>query len=43
VGMGSKLISKEVMKDQQYDLLYKNTRTALAMVRTALAMVKEAR
>jgi 2-dehydro-3-deoxyphosphogluconate aldolase/(4S)-4-hydroxy-2-oxoglutarate aldolase len=33
VGMGSKLISKEVLKDQQYDLLYKNTLTALEMVR----------
>ena len=33
VGMGSKLISKEVLNDQQYELLYKNTRTALEMVR----------
>ncbi len=33
VGMGSKLISKEVLKNEQYDLLYKNTQTALEMVK----------
>jgi 2-dehydro-3-deoxyphosphogluconate aldolase/(4S)-4-hydroxy-2-oxoglutarate aldolase len=33
VGMGSKLISKEVLKNEQYDLLYKNTLIALEMVR----------
>jgi 2-dehydro-3-deoxyphosphogluconate aldolase/(4S)-4-hydroxy-2-oxoglutarate aldolase len=33
VGMGSKLISKEVLKNQQYDVLFKNTQTALDMVR----------
>ena len=32
VGMGSKLISKDVLKHQQYDTLYKNTVTALGMV-----------
>ncbi len=35
VGMGSKLISKEVLKNEQYELLYKNTQTALDMVRAA--------
>ena len=33
VGMGSKLISKEVLKKEQYDLLYKNTTIALQMVK----------
>lgn len=33
VGMGSKLISKEVLKNEQYDLLYKNTQAALEMVK----------
>jgi 2-dehydro-3-deoxyphosphogluconate aldolase/(4S)-4-hydroxy-2-oxoglutarate aldolase len=33
VGMGSKLISKEVLKDRQYDLLYKNTQKALEMAK----------
>ncbi|HEY4062915.1 MAG TPA: bifunctional 4-hydroxy-2-oxoglutarate aldolase/2-dehydro-3-deoxy-phosphogluconate aldolase [Puia sp.] len=32
VGMGSRLISKEVLKNEQYDLLYKNTVIALEMV-----------
>ncbi|HMH22096.1 MAG TPA: hypothetical protein VK563_09980 [Puia sp.] len=35
VGMGSKLISKDVLKDRQYDVLYKNTVTALEMVAAA--------
>ncbi len=33
VGMGSKLISKEVLQHKQYDHLYKQTVTALQMVR----------
>lgn len=33
VGMGSKLISRDVLKNEQYDILYKNTLTALEMVR----------
>jgi 2-dehydro-3-deoxyphosphogluconate aldolase/(4S)-4-hydroxy-2-oxoglutarate aldolase len=33
VGMGSKLISKEVLKNEQYDLLYKNAQKALEMVK----------
>jgi 2-dehydro-3-deoxyphosphogluconate aldolase/(4S)-4-hydroxy-2-oxoglutarate aldolase len=32
VGMGSKLISKEILKNEQYDILYKNTHTALELV-----------
>jgi 2-dehydro-3-deoxyphosphogluconate aldolase/(4S)-4-hydroxy-2-oxoglutarate aldolase len=35
VGMGSRLISKEVLRDKQYELLYKNTVRALEMVKTA--------
>jgi 2-dehydro-3-deoxyphosphogluconate aldolase/(4S)-4-hydroxy-2-oxoglutarate aldolase len=35
VGMGSRLISKEILKNEQYDLLYKNTVTALEMVKAA--------
>jgi 2-dehydro-3-deoxyphosphogluconate aldolase/(4S)-4-hydroxy-2-oxoglutarate aldolase len=32
VGMGSRLISKDVLKNEQYDILYKNTVIALEMV-----------
>jgi len=33
VGMGSKLISKDVLKNEQYEHLYKQTATALQLVR----------
>ena len=33
VGMGSRLISKEVLKGEQYDVLYKNTVIALELVK----------
>ena len=33
VGMGSRLISKDVLKNEQYDHLYKQTVTALQLVR----------
>jgi len=33
VGMGSKLISKDILKEEQYDHLYKQTVTALQLVR----------
>jgi 2-dehydro-3-deoxyphosphogluconate aldolase/(4S)-4-hydroxy-2-oxoglutarate aldolase len=36
VGMGSRLISKEVLKNQQYDILYRNTVTALELVRAVI-------
>jgi len=36
VGMGSKLISKEIMKNESYDVLYKNTVTALALVKSVI-------
>ncbi|HVU54364.1 MAG TPA: hypothetical protein VHD83_04885 [Puia sp.] len=32
VGMGSRLISKDILKNQQYDVLYKHTVTALELV-----------
>jgi 2-dehydro-3-deoxyphosphogluconate aldolase/(4S)-4-hydroxy-2-oxoglutarate aldolase len=32
VGMGSKLVSKEILKNKQYDVLYKHTVTALELV-----------
>ena len=32
VGMGSKLISKDILKNEQYDILYKHTVTALELV-----------
>ena len=32
VGMGSKLISKDILKNEQYDVLYKHTLTALELV-----------
>ncbi|HTI07557.1 MAG TPA: hypothetical protein VL832_03340 [Puia sp.] len=32
VGMGSKLISKDILKQEQYDLLYSHTVTALELV-----------
>jgi len=32
VGMGSKLISKDILKNKQYDVLYKHTMTALELV-----------
>jgi len=35
VGMGSKLISKTVLENQQYDALYKNTLEALALVKAS--------
>ncbi|MHA4812304.1 beta/alpha barrel domain-containing protein [Flavitalea flava] len=34
VGMGSKLISKDVLKNEQYDTLYQQTVTALELVRS---------
>lgn len=36
VGMGSRLISKEVLKNEQYDHLYKQTVIALQMVREVI-------
>jgi 2-dehydro-3-deoxyphosphogluconate aldolase/(4S)-4-hydroxy-2-oxoglutarate aldolase len=36
VGMGSRLISKDVLQHQQYDILYKNTVTALELVRSVI-------
>ena len=39
VGMGSKLISKEVLMNQQYDLLYKNTQKALEMAKAAKTLI----
>lgn len=36
VGMGSRLISKEILKAQQYDLLYRNTVTALELVNAVI-------
>jgi 2-dehydro-3-deoxyphosphogluconate aldolase/(4S)-4-hydroxy-2-oxoglutarate aldolase len=36
VGMGSRLISKDVLQHQQYDHLYKNTVTALEIVRSVI-------
>jgi 2-dehydro-3-deoxyphosphogluconate aldolase / (4S)-4-hydroxy-2-oxoglutarate aldolase len=35
VGMGSRLISKDVLKDQQFDVLYKNALRAMEMVKAA--------
>jgi 2-dehydro-3-deoxyphosphogluconate aldolase/(4S)-4-hydroxy-2-oxoglutarate aldolase len=35
VGMGSKLISKDILKRQQYDLLYKDVLIAMEMVKVA--------
>ena len=32
VGMGSKLISKDILKNKQYEVLYKHTMTALELV-----------
>lgn len=34
VGMGSKLISKDILKHEQYDVLYTHTVTALALVKS---------
>lgn len=36
VGMGSKLISKDVLKNEQYGILYKNTVLALELVKTVM-------
>jgi 2-dehydro-3-deoxyphosphogluconate aldolase/(4S)-4-hydroxy-2-oxoglutarate aldolase len=36
VGMGSKLISKDILKNEQYDLLYKHTVTALELVSSVI-------
>jgi len=36
VGMGSKLISKEVLANEQYEALYVNTVTALKLVRSVM-------
>jgi len=36
VGMGSKLISKDVLKNEQYQVLYKNTVLALELVKTVM-------
>ncbi len=36
VGMGSKLISKEVLKNGQYELLYKQTMLAMELVKTVM-------
>ena len=36
VGMGSKLISKDILKNEQYEILYKNTVTALQLVRDVI-------
>jgi 2-dehydro-3-deoxyphosphogluconate aldolase/(4S)-4-hydroxy-2-oxoglutarate aldolase len=36
VGMGSRLISKDILKNEQYELLYTNTVTALALVRSVM-------
>jgi len=33
VGMGSKLISRDILQNKQYDILYKHTVTALELVR----------
>ena len=37
VGLGSKLISKDVLKNENYDLLYENTLLALKIARTVIA------
>jgi 2-dehydro-3-deoxyphosphogluconate aldolase/(4S)-4-hydroxy-2-oxoglutarate aldolase len=37
VGMGSKLISKDVLKHEQYDLLFQDTVTALELIRSVRA------
>jgi 2-dehydro-3-deoxyphosphogluconate aldolase/(4S)-4-hydroxy-2-oxoglutarate aldolase len=36
VGMGSKLISKDILNNEQYEILYKNTVTALQLVRDVI-------
>lgn len=36
VGMGSKLISKDILQHEQYDLLYTHTVTALGLVKSVL-------
>jgi 2-dehydro-3-deoxyphosphogluconate aldolase/(4S)-4-hydroxy-2-oxoglutarate aldolase len=36
VGMGSKLISKDILKNGQYDVLYKQTVTALQLVKEVI-------
>ena len=36
VGLGSKLISKDVLKNENYDLLYENTLRALKIARGVL-------
>jgi len=40
VGMGSKLITKEILKHAQYDLLYTNTVAALEIVRSIANEIK---
>ncbi|HEY4287392.1 MAG TPA: bifunctional 4-hydroxy-2-oxoglutarate aldolase/2-dehydro-3-deoxy-phosphogluconate aldolase [Puia sp.] len=37
VGLGSKLISKDVLKNENYDLLYENTLLALKIARAVIA------
>ena len=37
VGLGSKLISKEILKNENYDLLYENTLLALKIARKVIA------
>jgi len=36
VGMGSKLVSKDILMNEQYEILYKNTVTALQLVRDVI-------
>jgi len=36
VGMGSKLLSKDILMNEQYEILYKNTVTALQLVRDVI-------
>ena len=43
VGFGSRLISKEILRDENYDLLYTNTLLALQIARTVLEPRNEAR
>ncbi len=40
VGFGSRLISKDILKTENYDLLYVNTLEALKLTRTILNEIK---
>lgn len=40
VGLGSKLISKDVLKNENYDLLYENTLLALKIARSVISETK---